>query len=78
MKKIDHPLPLQHQSEYDKETDLINDIKAWIEEDDFEPPFPYNVLWNPNSSKTQKLRILATAAQQAYDNAVNEELKWKR
>lgn len=59
--------------EYDKEMSLMSDLKAWIEDDEFEPPFPYNVLWSNN--RVRNLRILATAAQRAYDDAMREELQ---
>ena len=60
-------------NEYDRELSLMLDLKSWIEEDDFEPPFPYNVLWDENN-KTRNLRILAEAARRAYDSAIQNEL----
>ena len=73
MKKNNQPL-LPTTNEYDREISLIADLKAWIEDEDFEPPFPYNVLWD-DSKRTRNLRLLAEAAKRAYDDAIANELK---
>lgn len=65
---------IEEKNEYQREIDLMVDLKDWIKDESFEPPFPYNVLWDKTKPKTQLLRILAMAAQRAYDDAIANEL----
>lgn len=55
--------------------ELVLDLEAWISDNAFEPPFPYNVLWKYEGKKSERLKALAKAAHLAYINEINKENK---
>lgn len=54
----------------DKERELTLDLKNWLEDESFEPPFPYNVLWDDDMPRTERMRIMAKAARLAYESSL--------
>lgn len=53
---------------------LVKDLMWWISDKDFEPPFPYNVLYPKRDERNYKycISVLKEAVDRVYVNTINE------